>query len=82
MYKKLLFTVFLSLFMVLLVACGGSDSTSSEESANDEETSSEEATNDEETTEKKSTRLPQITDMFLLSSSMKKQENLWALTSI
>lgn len=52
MYKKLLFTVFLSLFMVLLVACGGSDSTSSEESANDEETSSEEATNDEETTEK------------------------------
>lgn len=52
MYKKLLFTVFLSLFMVLLVACGGSDSTSSEESANDEETSSEEATNEEETTEK------------------------------
>ena len=52
MYKKLLFTVLLSLFMVLLVACGGSDSTSSEESANDEETSSEEATNDEETTEK------------------------------
>lgn len=52
MYKKLLFTVFLSLFMVLLVACGGSDSTSSKESANDEETSSEEATNDEETTEK------------------------------
>lgn len=52
MYKKLLFTVFLSLFMVLLVACGGSDSTSSEESANDEETSSEEATSDEETTEK------------------------------
>lgn len=52
MYKKLLFTVFLSLFMVLLVACGGSDSTSSEESANDEETSSEEATSEEETTEK------------------------------
>ena len=52
MYKKLLFTVLLSLFMVLLVACGGSDSTSSEESANDEETSSEEATSDEETTEK------------------------------
>lgn len=52
MYKKLLFTVFLSLFMVLLVACGGSDSTSSKESANDEETSSEEATSEEETTEK------------------------------
>lgn len=52
MYKKLFFTVLLSLFMGLLVACGSSDSTSSEEDTNSEETSSEEATSEEGTSEK------------------------------